>query len=59
MSQATTDETLTLDRLTGLKHALYGSGPGDPKAFLQIVRSTRLFEGQIETAERFIREAFA
>lgn len=59
VSQATTDETLTLDRLTGLKHALYGSGPGDPKAFLQIVRSTRLFEGQIETAERFIREAFA
>lgn len=59
VSQATTDETQTLDRLTGLKHALYGSGPGDPKAFLQIVRSTRLFEGQIETAERFIREAFA
>lgn len=59
VSQATVDETQTLDRLTGLKHALYGDGPGDPKAFLQIVRSTRLFEGQIETAERFIREAFA
>jgi hypothetical protein len=59
VSQATTDEAQTLDRLTGLKHALYGDGPGDPKAFLQIVRSTRLFEGQIETAEKFIREAFA
>lgn len=59
VSQATTDEAQTLDRLTGLKHALYGDGPGDPKAFLQIVRSTRLFEGQIETAEKFIRETFA
>ena len=59
VSQATTDEAQTLDRLTGLKHVLYGDGPGDPKAFLQIVRSTRLFEGQIETAEKFIRETFA
>lgn len=59
VSQATTDEAQTLDRLTGLKHVLYGDGRGDPKAFLQIVRSTRLFEGQIETAEKFIRETFA
>lgn len=59
VSQATTDEAQTLDRLVGLKQVLYGDGLGDPKAFLQIVRSTRLFEGQIEIAEKFIRETFA
>jgi hypothetical protein len=38
---------------------LYGDGPGDPNAFLQIVRSTHLFDGQIELAEKFISETFA
>ncbi|MFT2095817.1 ATP-binding protein [Acidiphilium multivorum] len=59
VGQATADQGRTLDRLNNLKQALYGDGPGDPKAFLQIVRSTRLFEGQIETAEKFVSEAFA
>lgn len=59
VSQAGADESRTLDRLKCLKQVLYGDGPGDPKAFLQIVRSTRLFDGQIETAEKFITEAFA
>jgi len=58
VGQATADESRALDRLKSLKQVLYGDGPGDPKAFLQIVRSTRLFEGQIETAERFVNEAF-
>ena len=58
VGQAAADESRTLDRLNCLKQALYGDGPGDPKAFLQIVRSTRLFDGQIETAEQFIAEAF-
>lgn len=59
VSQASADEAQTLDRLHSLKQALYGDGQGDPKAFLQIVRSTHLFEGQIETAEKYIRETFA
>lgn len=59
VSQAPADESHTLDRLKRLKQVLYGDGPGDPRAFLQIVRSTRLFEGQIEAAEKFISEAFA
>ena len=59
VSQAPTDEDQALDRLKSLKQVLYGDGPGDPKAFLQIVRSTRLFDGQIETAEKFIEETFA
>jgi hypothetical protein len=59
VSQAAADKDQTLDRLKSLKQVLYGDGPGDPQAFLQIVRSTRLFDGQIETAEKFIAEAFA
>jgi Histidine kinase-, DNA gyrase B-, and HSP90-like ATPase len=58
VSQATADKDQALDRLKSLKQVLYGDGPGDPQAFLQIVRSTRLFDGQIETAEKFIMEAF-
>jgi len=59
VSQTGTDREQALDRLKSLKKVLYGDGPGDPQAFLQIVRSTRLFDGQIETAEKFIAEAFA
>ena len=59
VSQTVADRDKALDRLKSLKLALYGDGPGDPQAFLQIVRSTRLFDGQIETAEKFIAEAFA
>jgi hypothetical protein len=59
VSQTAVDDAGALDRLKSLKQALYGNGPGDPNAFLQIVRSTRLFEGRIEMAEKFISEAFA
>lgn len=58
VNQTAVDREQTLDRLKHLKKVLYGDGPGDPKTFLQIVRSTRLFDGQIETAEKFIAEAF-
>lgn len=58
VSQAAVDSDLTLDRLKCLKQVLYGDGPGDRDAFLEIVRSTHLFEGQIETAKTFINESF-
>ncbi|KWC08204.1 ATP-binding protein [Burkholderia ubonensis] len=58
VSQITADNELTLERLQRLKQVLYGDGPGDPDAFLHIVRSTHLFEGQIETAKTFISRAF-
>jgi hypothetical protein len=58
VSQAAADKDQALDRLKSLKQVLYGDGPGDPQAFLQIERSTRLFDGQIETAEKFIAETF-
>lgn len=57
--QAPGGETEVVERLKGLRTALYGNEKGDPEAFLQIVRSTRLFENQMETAEKFTREAFA
>lgn len=56
--QAAADDNLTLERLRCLKRVLYGDGPGDPDAFLQIVQSTHLFHGQIETAKTFIDEVF-
>ena len=59
VSQAAVDESCTLDLLKSLKQVLYGDGQGDPKAFLQIVRSTHLFDDQIEAAEKFVRESFA
>ena len=59
VSQMTADKNLTLERLRRLKHVLYGDGSGDPDAFLQIVRSTHLFDEQLETAKTFISEAFA
>ncbi|AGH85989.1 MULTISPECIES: ATP-binding protein [Ralstonia solanacearum species complex] len=58
MSQSTADTGQTLDRLRSLKQVLYGDGPGDPNAFLQIVLSTHLFDSQIEIAKAFINEAF-
>jgi len=58
VSQTTNDLDLTLVRLKSLKQVLYGDGPGDPDAFLQIVKSTHLFDGRIETAMTFINEAF-
>lgn len=59
VSQATNDHDLALVRLKSLRQVLYGDGPGDPDAFLQTVKSTRLFDGQIETVMSFIQEAFA
>lgn len=53
------DKSETLERLKGLRQALYGDGPGDPISFMQIVRSTRLFENQLDTAEKFTRETFS
>ncbi|HEJ2037984.1 TPA: ATP-binding protein, partial [Pseudomonas aeruginosa] len=58
-NQRAVDESQTLERLKSLRKVLYGDGPGDPNAFLQIVRSTHLFDGQIELAEKFISETFA
>lgn len=59
INQRSVDESQIMERLRSLRQVLYGDGPGDAKAFLQIVRSTHLFDGQIELAKKFISEAFA
>lgn len=59
INQRSVDESQTMERLRSLRQVLYGDGLGDAKAFLQIVRSTHLFDGQMELAEKFINEAFA
>ena len=59
INQRSVDESQTMDRLRSLRQVLYGDGPGDAKAFLQIVRSTHLFDGQMDLVEKFINEAFA
>lgn len=54
--QTAAEGSLTLDRLKALKQVLYGDGPSDLNAFLQIVESTHLFDNQIEMVKAFINE---
>lgn len=58
ISQAIVDEAQTVNRLQSLKQVVFGDGPVDSQIFLQIVRSTHLFDGQLEVAEKYIRETF-
>jgi len=58
LRQAAAESGQTLERLKSLKQVLYRDGPGDPSAFLEIVDSTHLFDGQIEMVRTFINETF-
>jgi hypothetical protein len=53
---ADSDLTVALERLKGLKQALYGDGPADPIVFLQIIKSTHLFDRQLDIVNTFIQE---
>lgn len=44
------------NRLKALKTALFGDDAVDAAGFREVVRSTRLFDGHMEAAERFIAE---
>ena len=59
VAQAIADETDILGKLKELHRAVYGDGRGDPSVFMQIVRSTRLFDNHLETAEEYSREAMS
>lgn len=48
-----------LEKLRSLHAALYGEGSGDAEAFLQIVKSTRLFQSQMDVAEQYVKEFLA
>ncbi len=47
------------NRLRQLKQILYGEGRGDPAEFKKIIRSTRMFESQLDAAEKFIAQEFS
>lgn len=59
VDQAADSGDEALEKLRSLHAALYGEGAGDAEPFLQIVKSTRLFEGQMDVAEKYVREFFA
>lgn len=59
VAQAIADESDIVGKLKELHRAVYGDGRGDPSVFMQIVRSTRLFDNHLEQAEEYAREAIA
>ncbi len=59
VDQSAGNENDAMARLKSLHAALYGDGAGDPEAFMQIVKSTRLFQGQMDVAEKYVKEVFA
>src|SRR5690606_42139358 len=59
VNQRAVDDSQTLERLKSPGKVLYGDGPGDPTAVLQIVRSTRLADGPTERAEQVNRPTLA
>ena len=59
VGQSAGDAEEAYERLRSLHAALYGDGSGDAQAFMQIVKSTRLFEGNMDVAEKYVKEVFA
>lgn len=49
-------DDVVADRLRALRDAIFAGNPVDAKLFREIIRSTRLFETHMDTAEKFIRE---
>jgi hypothetical protein len=58
VEQSSLDESEVRVRLRALKAALFGGGAADPAQFLEVIRSSRLFERHMDVAEAFIREEF-
>jgi len=53
------DDNLFMDRLLALRQVIDGSTAADKRTFREILKSTKLFENNMELAEQFIRESFA
>lgn len=58
VAQSATDREAVFENLKALKHTLYNGSTGNPDAFREVMRSTRLFENHLDIAEEFIREEF-
>jgi len=52
------EENEILERLKNFKEVLFSQGEVDAEVFREIIRSTRLFENCMETAENFISKEF-
>lgn len=52
------EDNAVMERLQALKEAISGDGAADAKVFREIMRSTRLFDGHMDIAEKFIQEEF-
>lgn len=50
------DESSVMEQLKKLWQAIYFNNPGNPETFAMIVRSTHIFDNQIELVEKFISE---
>lgn len=57
VSQSAMEADVVVERLAALKEAVGGQS-ADAVTFREIARSTRLFEGHMDIAEKFIREEF-
>lgn len=53
------DDNLFTERLHALKLVITGSTAADARTFREILKSTKLFENNMELAEQFIHEKFA
>ncbi|MDT8333786.1 ATP-binding protein [Roseomonas gilardii] len=58
IKQSDTNEAETLKSLQALRALLYGENGGKAQDFLDVVRSTRLFEGRQLIVEKFVAGAF-
>lgn len=51
-------ETEAVEKLNDLRQFMFGEGPGDSKAFLQLVQSTHLFDEKMNVVEKFVKKVF-
>lgn len=58
VQQTQTDKDAVVERLKALKTTLFNGSGGNAETFREVLRSTRLFEGHLDIAEKFIREEF-
>jgi hypothetical protein len=58
VQQPETDDETVMERLRVLRKSVFDGSNIDAEGFRQIMRSTRLFEKHLDTAEDFIREEF-
>lgn len=59
MADAQSDPKLVRERLKLIRQEMFGDGSGNAELFRRIVESAKLFEGQSESIDTFIKETFS